>query len=171
MVEKAAAIIEAQLHKMYKRTAINSAITFAINISGILLVILRPFGERLSEIFAFSLFGIALAISLVRFILFSKKNGKMVLGITKETITQKSFYKGAENYIVNQFPLVSKIYAGIELGEEYVPSLALVPRIETLTRTFVSLFRRQFIIYGIILSVYTVAFFWVVKPIILMKYL
>lgn len=171
LVEKAVVLIEIKLHEIYKLTIINSIITFLINLAGILLIIFRPFGINLSRQIAFTFFGTALIISLIRLIFFAKNNGKIILGITRESFSQKSFYKGTENFIISQFPMISKIYTGIELGEKYVPSLSLFPRIENLTRTFVYMFRRQLIIYAVLLSIYTVVFFWIIKPIIIMKYM
>ena len=41
-------LIEEKLHQIYKRTIRNAAITLAINVAGMLVLIFHPFGEKLS---------------------------------------------------------------------------------------------------------------------------
>ena len=44
-IEKAYELIETKLHQLYKKTLRNAAITLAINVAGILVLIFQPFGK------------------------------------------------------------------------------------------------------------------------------
>lgn len=72
-VEKVCKKIQEKLHTFYKNTTINSLITLALNIIGLLLVLFYPFGKTPSNIFAILIFFASGIFSLSRCVKFVKK--------------------------------------------------------------------------------------------------
>ena len=170
LVSKACEKIELRLKQLYKRTAINSAITFFINLVGILFLALRPFGERTSAIVAVVFFAGAASFFLVRLVLWCRAYGSQALGLTKSIWHEKGIHSGIEQYVLSTFPYISLTYAGIDVGSMYVPALENVPRIPQLIDFFVGYFWKRVALFAGIVVTYTVVVLWVVKPILIHKY-
>ena len=171
LIGKACEKIETRLKKMYIKTARNSGITFLINLIGCIFLILRPFGKLSSLIISFSCFFGATVFFIVRLILWIKENGSQTMELIKSVISLKSIHKGIEQYVLTSFPLISLAYAGIEIGETYIPALKQIPRIPDLVDTFTKIFWKRLVLFAGIVSIYTVTIFWIIKPILLKKYI
>ena len=171
LIGKACEKIESRLKQMYIKTARNSGITFLINLVGILCLIFRPFGQLPSLICAFSFFFAATVFFFVRLILWLKENGSLTLELTKRIIRLKSIHKGIEEYVLTSFPLISLAYAGIEVGETYLPALKQVPRIPELIDCFTKIFWKRVVLFLGVVSFYTVTVFWIIKPLLIHRYL
>lgn len=170
LISKACEKIELKLKQLYKRTAINSGITFLINLAGILFIALRPFGERTSSIVAIVCFAGATAFFLVRLILWCRSYGSQAVNVTKSVFHEKSIHTGIEKYVLSSFPFISLTYTGIDVGSVYVPALKKVPRIPQLIDYFIGYFwKRIALFFGIIIT-YTIVVFWIVKPILIRRY-
>lgn len=169
-VGKACSIIEAKIKDLYKQTTVNSVISLAINLSGILILIFKPFGENVSRYIACVFFFASFIFWLVRTILFLKKYGKVSVQISKTVIKQKSVYKGIEQYVLTEFPLIALGYAGIAVASEYVPSLNGVPRISELVKYLVKAFWKRVTLFAGIMGVYTIIVFWIIKPILINQF-
>ena len=140
LIGKTCEKIEIRLKQLYIKTAQNSGITFLINLIGCIFLILRPFGKLPSLIISFSCFFGATVFFIVRLILWIKENGFQTMELTKSIVRMKSIHKGIEQYVLSSFPLISLAYAGIEIGETYIPALKQILRIpefiDTLTKIF-----------------------------------
>ena len=170
LISKACGKIELHLKQLYKRTAINSGITFLINLAGILFLALRPFGNKPSVITAVIFFTSATIFFLIRLILWCKSYGSQAIGVIKSIIHKKSIHTGIEEYVLKTFPYISLSYAGIDLGSMYVPALKNVPRIPQLIDFFVGYFwKRVALFFGIVVT-YTIVVLWIGKPILINKY-
>ena len=109
-------LIEQKLHQIYKKTIRNAAITLAINVAGMLILIFHPFGTQLATWLSMPFFAAAFIFWLVRLILYSKNYGRVTLAITKNVFRQHSLSKGISRFIKEQYPLVTWTYAGIDLA-------------------------------------------------------
>ena len=156
---------------MYLKTARNSGITFFINLFGVLCLIFRPFGQIPSLICTFTCFFCATVFFFVRLILWVKENDSQTVELIKNIISLKSIHKGIEHYVLSSFSLISLAYAGIEVGENYLPALKQVPRIPELIDTFTKIFWKRLVLFTGIVSIYTITVFWIIKPILLKKYI
>lgn len=169
-VEKVCIIVEEKIKDLYKRAVINSAISFVINLAGILFLIFKPFGESCSRYSAVFLFFASFIFWLIRTILFIKTYGKVTVQIAKSVIKQKSVYKGIEQYVLTEFPLIALGYAGIAVAAKYIPSLKEVPKISELVKFMVKIFWKRVALFAGIMGVYTAAVFWIVKPLLVHRY-
>lgn len=169
-VEKSCSVIEEKLRKLYKKTGINTAISFSINLAGVLLLVLKPFGENISRYVAVAFFFASFVFWLVRTVLFINDYGKTTLEVSKAIIKEKSVYKGIEEYVLNSFPLISLCYAGVSLASEYVPALKDVPGISDFVKHLVKIFWKRVALFAGVMAVYTVMIFWIVKPILISRY-
>lgn len=70
-----------------------------------------------------------------------------------------------------QINKILNIYAGIEIGESYLPTLKQIPRISELIDTFTKIFWKRLVLFAGIVSIYTVTMFWIIKPILQKNYL
>lgn len=156
-VEKACLIIEDRLKDFYKKTGINTAISFCINLIGVLLLVFKPFGIIASRILAYVFFLAAFVFWLIRTVIFIKKYGKTVKMVFKSVIQEKSLYKGIELFVLNNFPMISLGYAGISIAAEYVPLLKEVPKISELVCYLVKFFWKRLALFASIMVCYAAA--------------
>lgn len=171
LVTKACKVVEEKLQKIFTRTIINSSITLAINIAGILILIFAPFGVTVSKYVSIGFFAASGIFFLVRTGLFIKKNGRITVDVGKQVLNKRNLYKGVEAYVLQSFPVISVLYAGIEISSEYIPKLSEVPSISDLAKYLVKQFYKRCVLFWGLLAVYTVLVFWVIKPVILRKYM
>lgn len=169
-VEKACSIIEGKIKELYKQTAINSAISLTINLSGILILIFKPFGENDSRYMACVFFFASFIFWLVRTIVFVKNYGKVTVQISKSIIKQKSVCIGIEQYVLTEFPLIALGYAGIAVTVKYVPKLKEIPRISEFVKYLVKVFRESIALLAGIMGVYTITVFGILKPLLIHRY-
>lgn len=166
-IEKACSVIEEKLNQTYVKTAINSAITLAVNIAGLLIVILKPFGEVASSYIGSVFFVGGFVFWIVRTVLFWKKNGKMIFQISKDIIHDKSVSKGIETYIKTEIPAVSLAYSGIEIASRFLPALDRIPKIPETVKYFIKNFWKRIALFGGIVAAYSISVYWILKPFLL----
>ena len=169
-IKEACEKIEVQLREMYKRTARNSAITFAINLAGVLILIFKPFGVAASKYVSFAFFAASFVFWLARTILFIQNYGKTTVEVSKSVIQEKSVYRGIESYVLKEFPSISMLYAGIDFGSIFLSSLEKVPRIRDFVKYLVKVFWKRVALFAGIVAAYTIVVFWVVKPVLIHHY-
>ena len=169
-VETVCKKIEEKLHSFYKNTTINSLITLALNIIGLLLVLFSPFGKTASNIFAIFIFLASGIFSLIRCVKFIKKYGKSSIDMTKNIWREKSISKGIEAYIFSEFPAISMIFAGIDFAANYCSQLNQVPKFNETIKIIISVFGKKVALFFGLLSIYLILFYGIVKPFILVKY-
>ena len=169
-VGKVCKVIEEKLHTFYKNTTINSLITLALNIIGLLLVLFYPFGKTVSKIFAILIFLASGIFSLIRCVKFVKKYGKSSIDMAKNIWKEKSIPKGIETYVFSEYPAISMIFAGIDFAANYCSQLKQVPKFNETIKFIISVFWKKLALFLGLLSIYLILFYGIVKPFILVKY-
>ena len=166
-INKACSIINGKLHDMYKSTVMNSLITLALNIAGMLIVCFKPFGEVLSNYVGAVFFIASMVFFLFRMINSAKEYGKSAFQISKKIIEKKSVTEGLELYIMEQFPAVSLAYTGIGIASNFLPSLKHIPSLQKTVKIFIELFWKKLLVYGLIVVAYSISVYWIAKPLLL----
>lgn len=166
LISKACEEIELHLKQLYKRTALNSGITFLINLAGILFLALRPFGDKASVITSIVFFTGATTFFIVRMILWCRSYGTQTVAVTKSIFREKRIHTGMEKYILSSFPFIALTYTGIDVGAAYVPALKNLPRIPQLIDYFVGYFWKKVAFFSGFFVTYTIIVFWLIKPIL-----
>ena len=85
-----------------------------------------------------------------------RKNGRKALIIASNIIKEHNFYKGLEKYILDSFPKISLVYAGIDIGTKYIPYLNRIAKISDMVRIYVHHFWKQLTLFAGIMSIYTI---------------
>ena len=166
-INKACSIIELKLAHIYKKTAINSAITLLINTLGILILLFKPFNKTINLLLSGASFFSSFGFWLFRTVIFLRNNGQTSFELIKYIYKEKSIYNGTEQYIIHMFPQISLTYTGISIGEKYIPSLHKIPKISELVKYFVNYYKKQLFLFAGIVSTYTIFTYWIIKPIII----
>lgn len=169
-IEKACSVINVKLHEMYKSTIMNSIITLGLNIAGMLVALFNPFGIVVSKYVAALFFLTSFVFFTSRMIKFLQNYGRTTLAIGKNIVTSRSVSTGIENYVYQQFPIVSLAYTGIEIAACQLPALKKIPSIKATVKRIVRVFWKQVLVYGIVVLIYTVGVFWIAKPILLERF-
>ena len=162
--------IEQKLHQLYLRTIRNSAITLVLNVIGMLVLIFQPFTQTVSKVIAYSLFTSGGVFWLIRTILYCRNYGKITIKIVRNVLQKRSLTKGISQFIVEEYPLVTMTYAGIDIASEHLNSLKEIPRLDELVHLFIRYFRKRVILYAGIVATYTLLVYWVLKPILIKMY-
>jgi hypothetical protein len=160
-------LIEQKLRQIYKKTIRNAAITLAINVAGMLILIFHPFGTKVATWLSMPFFTAAFIFWLVRLILYCKNYGRVTLAITKNVFRQHSLSKGISRFITEQYPLVTWTYAGIDLAATQFSALKEIPRLDDLVKLFIQNFYKRIALFVSILAFYTITVYWIIKPILI----
>ena len=169
-IEKACRVINEKLHKMYKSTIMNSIITLGLNIAGMLVALFNPFGIVVSKYIAALFFFTSFVFFTFRMIKFLQNYGRTILAIGKNIVTTRSVSSGIENYVYQQFPVVSLAYTGIEVAACHLPALRKIPSIKATVRRIIQVFWKQVLVYILAVLIYSVGVYWVAKPILLERF-
>lgn len=169
-IEKACSVINVMLHEMYKSTIMNSIITLGLNIAGMLVALFNPFGIVLSKYVAALFFFTSCAFFTFKMIKFLQNYGRTTLAIGKNIVTSRSVSTGIENYVYQQFPVVSLAYTGIEVASCHLPALRKIPSLKVTVRRIIQVFWKQVLVYVLVVLIYTVGVYWVAKPILLERF-
>ena len=170
LITKACEKIEINLKTLYKKTARNSIISFTINLLGILCLGIKPFGKQISLIIASIFFAASGIFFIIRSIRFIRTYGKQGLTLIKSIMDAKSIHRGIEKYVYSNFPAIAFVYAGINIGEIYLPALKKVPDIPQLIDDLAGLFWKRFALYAGIVASYTIIIFGIIKPVLIYKF-
>ncbi len=163
-------LIETKLHQLYKKTLMNAAITFAINVVGVLFLILQPFGKDVSKWISLVFFAVAFIFWIVRVILYCKNYGWTTLAISKNVVKQKSLSKEISKFITDKYPLVTLTYAGIDFAASQFSALKEIPRLSELVKLFIQNFWKRIVLFAGLFTFYTITVYWLIKPILLRIY-
>lgn len=146
--------IDFKLKEIFYLMLLNSVITFVINMAGVAILIIKPVKEY-SRIIAFGLFSITIIYSLIRLILYLKQYGKITIGIIKPVIKEKSLSKGISIFVQETYPLITKIYAGINIAKTFVPGLDSIPDFDKIVKDFINHFKKKVILVSLMFLVYS----------------
>ena len=162
--------IEKKLRELYLKTIRNSVITLALNAAGVLILIFQPFGKTVATCLSIAFFFSSFVFWLVRTILYCKDYGKVTVYISKNVIQSRSLSKGISKFIVDEYPLVTLTYAGIDIAANHFSALKEIPRLNELVKLFIQNFRKRLALFAGIMTFYTVTVYWVIKPILIRQY-
>ena len=169
-IEKACSVINEKLHEMYKSTIMNSVITLGLNIAGMLVALFNLFGIVVSKYVAALFFFTSFVFFSFKMIKFIQNYGRTTLDIGKNIVISKSVSTGIENYVYQQFPVVSLAYTGIEIAACHLPALRKIPSIKETVKRIIQVFWKQVLVYVLVVLIYSVGVYWVAKPILLEKF-
>ena len=113
--------IDCKLKEIFYLMLLSSVITFVINMVGIAILIIKPAGEN-SRFIALGIFSITVIYTFVRVFYYFKQYGKVTLGVAKHVMQEKSLSKGVSLFVQETYPSITKIYAGINVAQQFVPS-------------------------------------------------
>jgi hypothetical protein len=166
-INSACDLIEEKLHQIYKRTIRNAAITLAINVAGMLVLIFHPFGKQIASWISMAFFAGAFVFWIVRVILYCKNYGRVTVAIAGKVIKKRSLSKGVSSFITDAYPLVTWTYAGIDLAASQFSALKEIPRLDELVKLFIQNFWKRIALFAGILAFYTITVYWIIKPILI----
>lgn len=162
--------IAENLRLLYKKTARNAAITFALNVCGMMILIFRPFGKSVSAWIGMAFFFSAFVFWLVRVILYCKDYGKVTLAMCARVLKERSLSRGISAFIASEYPAVALAYAGIDIAAAHFSAMRTIPRLHELVRLFIRHFWKRIALFALIVCFYSVALYWVVRPLLLRMY-
>ena len=159
--------IDQKLQKIFKATCLNTLITFLINATGCIILIVKPFedssltnsGCAVSRYAALSLFAFAFIYSLICLIKYLKKNGRTTFLIAKEILHTKSVSHGISNYVTQEYADIAKFYAGVKLVKNFIPQVECIPDLPQIIKTFEKHYKTRVILFVLAISLYTVLIF------------
>ena len=118
----------------------------------------KPAGEK-SYYIAIAVFSLTLIYTLIRIILYFKNYGKVTLGITKLVIKEKSLSRGVSIYVEQTYPLITTIYAGINIVQNFVPGLDAIPDLDMIVKDFINHFKKKVVLVLVLFTLYSAAIF------------
>ncbi len=68
-----------------------------------------------------------------------KQYGKVTLGVAKHVMQEKSLSKRVSLFVQETYPSITKIYAGINVAQQFVPSLDSIPDLDKIVKDFIKL--------------------------------
>ena len=166
-LNSACELVEEKLHQIYKRTIRNAAITLAINIAGMLILIFHPFEKTIAAWISMAFFTGAFIFWLVRVILYCKNYGRVTVAIARNVFKERSLSKGISRFVTDEYPLVTWTYAGIDLASTQFSALKEIPRLEELVKLFIKNFWKRIALFAGLMVFYTITVYWIIKPIVL----
>ena len=166
-LNSACELVEEKLHQIYKRTIRNAAITLAINIAGMLILIFHPFGKSIATWISMAFFAGAFVFWLVRVILYCKNYGRVTVAIARNVFKERSLSKGISRFVTDEYPLVTWTYAGIDLAATQFSALKEIPRLEELVKLFIQNIWKRIALFAGLMAFYTITVYWILKPIML----
>ena len=162
-------ILQADLD-LYQAALQEPAFQVPHNIAGMLVALFNPFGIVVSKYVAALFFFTSFVFFTLRMIKFLQNYGRITLDIGKNIVTSKSVSTGVENYIYQQFPVVSLAYTGIEIAACHLPALRKIPSIKETVKRIIQVFWKQVLVYVLVVLIYSVGVYWVAKPVLLERF-
>ncbi|MCQ2588546.1 MAG: DUF1232 domain-containing protein [Treponema sp.] len=150
--------IDFKLKEIFYLMLLSSVITFVINMAGIAVLIVKPVGEY-SRFIALGIFSITIIYTVIRIILYFKQYGKVTFGIVKLVIKEKSLSKGVSLFVQQTYPAITKIYAGINVAQKFVPGMDSIPDFDKIVKDFIKHFKKKVILVSSMFLLYSVTFF------------
>lgn len=150
--------IEFKLKEIFFLMLLNSVISFVINITGIIILVLKPAGEY-SKFIAIGIFTGVFIYTAIRVIRYFAKYGKVSLGIAKLVLKNKSMSKGVSLYVQETYPVITTVYAGINVAKKIIPGLDTIPEFDKIVKEFITHFRKKIITVVTLFVLYTLAIF------------
>lgn len=150
--------IDASLKQIFTMMLRNSIISLVINIAGVLMFVIRPFGAY-SKYVGFVLFGCTFVFLVVRIILYLKQYGNVTLSIIGNVLKTKSLSKGISIFVQEEYPVITKIYAGIGIAQKFIPGTDSIPDFDRIVKDFIVHYRKRILLVTVLFAVYSAMVF------------
>lgn len=164
--EKGMEFLQGKINNTFKKTIIRAAIVLLVNVIGTLVVCFYPFGMTLSLLCSSILFLASFIYAIVRFILFLENKGRLIWGVTKQTLKVKNLNLGIANYIrtadEKTCRVITKIFKIVDLANR-IPN-ANIPKLEAVIKHFIRKIRIEVLIFLGLYGIYLILVFGFLKP-------
>lgn len=150
--------IDVKLREISFSMLLTSIITFVFNMIGIVVILIKPFGEYSRNV-SLMIFALVFIYTLIRVILYLKNYGALSFHIFKQVWRQKSLSKGIGMFVQEQYPVITRIYAGISAAQSFIPGLDTVPDFDLIVKDFIKHYRKRVIIVSVFFALYSAAIF------------
>lgn len=150
--------IDVKLREISFSMLLTSIITFVFNMIGIAVILIKPFGEYSRNV-SLMIFALVFIYTLIRVILYLKNYGALSFHIFKQVWRQKSLSKGIGMFVQEQYPVITRIYAGISAAQSFIPGLDTVPDFDLIVKDFIKHYRKRVIIVSVFFALYSAAIF------------
>lgn len=164
--KKIKAEISQNLDKAFKNSLINIAISFSITVTGILFVILKPFGETVSYYIASFIFTGWIGYSVWRNVKWIKKGAPWIKSVCKE----RSVKKGIISEVKNQYHQLEVLENVKRKGSVFIHALDEIPCTEELYDYYLGFFKKRLLVIGGIVASYVLIVQFVLKPLLINQF-
>lgn len=148
--------IDEGLEKAWRKIFLFVIATFGINCIAFSIIAAKPFGRQISLIVAIGIFSILAVVILAVLINYLQKYGKILKAIVSDVFKTKSITKGIENFILEKYPLITKVYAGIDFAQDFVPGLNSIPDFEKILEVFVKHYKKRVFLLALFVILYVI---------------
>lgn len=152
--------IDFKLKETFFKMLLNSVITFCINMIGIAILLVKPVGDY-SRYIALGIFSLVLVYTLIRIFFYFKNYGKITFEILKDVLKEKSLSRGVSNFVKDKYPVITKIYAGINIAQNFVPGFNTVPDFDLIVKDFITHYKKRVILVTGLFALYSAVIFTV----------
>ena len=66
-----------------------------------------------------------------------------------------------------QVPAISLAYTGLNIAANYLPAFRNIPTLSKTIELIIQMFWKRLVFFGVVAGVYSIAVYWVAKPILL----
>lgn len=166
-------LVKEKLDTFYKNTIVNSLITLVLNIIGVLFVIFDPFGVKVSCIIAYTLFFVAISFTIYRFVSFivNKKYREVCIQLIQSVWRTKSIANGIKEVVLINITNLAMLYKGIDIISNFFPALEKVPDVQGVIKYIIGLFGKRLAWFIGVFAIYTIMFYFIIKPLLLSIFL
>ena len=170
---KVCPLVKEKLDTFYKNTIVNSLITLVLNIIGVLFVIFDPFGVKVSCIIAYTLFFVAISFTIYRFVSFivNKKYREVCTQLIQSVWKTKSIANGIKEVVLINITNLAMLYKGIDIISNFFPALEKVPDVQGVIKYIIGLFGKRLAWFIGVFAIYTIMFYFIIKPLLLSIFL
>lgn len=150
--------IDVSLKQIFTMMLKHSIISLVINIIGVLMFVIRPFDDY-SKYVGFGLFGCTFVFLVIRIILYLKQYGNMTFSIIRNVLKTKSLSKGISVFVQEEYPVITKIYTGIGIAQQFIPGTDFIPDFDKIVKDFIVHYRKRMLLVTVLFAVYSAMVF------------
>lgn len=158
--------VNQNLDKAMKNSLLNMAINLSVNITGILFVILKPFGETVSYYIASVIFLGWFVYSALRAVKLVKTGLPWIKSVYKERSIKKGIIAEVKN-LYHSLEVLENIKRN---GSVFIHALDEIPCTEELYDYYLGYFKKKLLIIGAVVASYVVVVQFVLKPLLINQF-
>lgn len=158
--------IDAKLSVILKVMIVNVTWTFLANMTGCAILVAKPFGNPASRYAALTVFALVFSWTVFRFVGYLIQYGKTTRKIVIAVIKERSISHGIASFVQNEYSYINRIYAGIEIAQNFIPEINKIPDLHEIAKVFETHYKKRIFLTAAIFLLYT-ALIWVTKFLLL----